>query len=156
MLSCAVSATHRETDSCYCMGLSVRCVRKSTAVQLLAKNFAAMRRLGDPVLKPFLQACMPAPKTTPCSSWEYLLHLWHALGTGSMSLRKPCMILLGGCGSEQAENKGLVHTSVLSHSCTGAAMQPGHCAHFRALALPLRTLPSLLHCPRDKAEPLHA
>lgn len=30
-----------------------------TAVQLLAKNFAAMQRLGDPVLKPFLQVCMP-------------------------------------------------------------------------------------------------
>ena len=25
------------------------------ALQLLAKNFAAMQRLGDPVLKPFLQ-----------------------------------------------------------------------------------------------------
>ena len=29
-------------------------------MQLLAKNFAAMQRLGDPVLKPFLQVCMPA------------------------------------------------------------------------------------------------
>ena len=27
----------------------------TVAVQLLAKNFAAMQRLGDPVLKPFLQ-----------------------------------------------------------------------------------------------------
>lgn len=30
------------------------------AVQLLAKNFAAMQRLGDPVLKPFLQVRRPA------------------------------------------------------------------------------------------------
>ena len=36
------------------------------AMQLLAKNFAAMQRLGDPVLKPFLQVIRPAPPWPLC------------------------------------------------------------------------------------------
>ena len=39
------------------------------AVQLLAKNFAAMQRLGDPVLKPFLQVSRPPPE-----QYQHALH----------------------------------------------------------------------------------
>ena len=133
------------------MGLSVRCVRKSTAVQLLAKNFAAMRRLGDPVLKPFLQACMPAPKTTPCSSLEYLLQLGNALEIGFMSLRKPCMILLRGCGNEQGRKQGLgAHTAALALQCSPATVHTlerlhCHCARCPACrnALVIRLSPCM-------------
>ena len=38
-------------------------------LQLLAKNFAAMQRLGDPVLKPFLQVSRPSPE-----QYQHALH----------------------------------------------------------------------------------
>ena len=81
-------------------------------MQLLAKNFAAMQRLGDPVLKPFLQVCRPA-------LFNPLLHvrtlqLVHGPREGFVPKYWLCVMTQGVWASVNNISKGFMHKSIIT------------------------------------------